>query len=208
MNKILIKCSNISYQKNGVNILNNIDLDIFSNQITAIIGPNGSGKTSLLKILFGLLKSSSGTIQRNYNLFDSSFIFQQHVFLNMTVSEILNHALFCKNISRSIRKEIVIDTIKKYNLSKLKDKNIRLLSGGEQQIIALIRSIILSPKLLYYDEPLNNLDKYSCDYIIDILQELHESDVQLLVVTHDMTLVDKLNCKTINISKGRIITHA
>ena len=71
MNNILIKCSNISYQKNNMNILNNIDLDIFSDEITAIIGPNGSGKTSLLKILFGLLKSSSGTIKRNYNLFQS-----------------------------------------------------------------------------------------------------------------------------------------
>tara|TARA_Y100000816_G_scaffold291499_1_gene283039 strand:+ start:5906 stop:6523 length:618 start_codon:yes stop_codon:yes gene_type:complete len=205
MNKTIIKCSNVSYYDNGSIILKNINLSIYFNEITAIIGPNGSGKTTLLKILFGLINQSSGTIIRNFNLGNASFIFQKHVFLNMTVTEILNHALFCKGVAKNARTRIIRKATKKYNLESFKDKSIKLLSGGEQQIIALIRSLILNPMVLFYDEPLNNLDKYSSDYIIDILQDLHDNDVQLLIVTHDSYLLEKLKCKTVEIRRGAII---
>ena len=204
MNKTLIKCTDVSYKNNDYSILEDINLEIPCNQITAIIGPNGSGKTSLLKILFGLIDKSSGTILRNFNQDDSSFIFQKHIFLNMTVFEVFNHALFCKDVPKQLRYQIVSEAINRYNIEHLKDKNVKLLSGGEQQIIALIRSLILKPKVLFYDEPLNDLDTHSSDYVVDILKELHAKKVQLLIVTHDVNLLDKLKCKIIMMNKGKI----
>ena len=68
MNNILLQCNNISYQPNGIDVLKNISLNISSNSVTAVVGPNGSGKTSLLKILFGLNSFTNGSIQRYYSI--------------------------------------------------------------------------------------------------------------------------------------------
>lgn len=205
MNKILLQCNNISFKPNNVDVLKNINLKISSNSVTAIVGPNGSGKTSLLKILFGLYAYTKGSIQRNYDIRDSSFIFQHHIFLNMTVFEIFNHALFCKNIEKLERLEIINECIKKYNIESFKNKNIKVLSGGEKQIVALLRSIILKPKVLFYDEPLNNLDNASMNFIINILKKLYDDDVKLIIVTHDNDLLEKLNCETIRVLDGAVL---
>ena len=204
MNNILLQCDNISFQPNGIDVLKNISLNISSNSVTAIVGPNGSGKSSLLKTLFGLYASTKGTIQRNYNICDSSFIFQQHTFLDMTVFEIFNHVLFCKNIEKSERLEIISECLEKYNIESFKNKNIKVLSGGEKQIIALLRSIILKPKVIFYDEPLNNLDSERTNLIINILKQLYNNKVKLIIVTHDNDLLKKLNCETISILNGEV----
>lgn len=205
MNNILLQCNNISYQPNGIDVLKNINLNISSNLVTAVVGPNGSGKTSLLKILFGLNSFTNGSIQRYYSVHDSSFIFQQHTFLNMTVFEIFNHVLFCKNVKKSERLEIINECLEKYKIQSFKNKNIKVLSGGEKQIIALIRAIILKPKVIFYDEPLNNLDSDSVNFILNILKQLYDNEVKLIIITHDNNLLKKLDCEIIRILNGEIL---
>ena len=201
----ILHVKNVSKYFGGLAAVNNCSLRIKKGSITGIIGPNGSGKTSLLKILFGLNGFTKGSIQRFYSVHDSSFIFQQHTFLNMTVSEIFNHVLFCKNIKKSERLEIIEECLEKYNIQSFKNKNVRVLSGGEKQIIALIRSIILKPKVIFYDEPLNNLDSDSVNFIIKILKQLYDNEVKLIIVTHDNNLLKNLDCEIIRIFNGEVL---
>ena len=107
MNKI-ISIKNINYCYKDKIIINDISLDICKDEITALRGPNGAGKTTLLKLMYGLLQPSSGNIKRNYDTnICTSMIFQNPKFLDRTVYFNLEHALFCKNIPKHSRDNII-----------------------------------------------------------------------------------------------------
>ena len=170
MNK-LISMKNVNYYCNDKSIISNITFNIHQDEITALRGPNGSGKTTLLKLMYGLINPVSGSIIRHYDSTSrASIIFQNPVFLNTNVYSNLEHALFCINIDKNKRRLIILNLLKKYSLEYLSKKDIRLLSGGELQLVSLLRSLVIQPKIIFYDEPTNNLDQYNTDLIKDIIK--------------------------------------
>ena len=204
MNK-LISMKNVNYYCNDKSIISNITLNIHQDEITALRGPNGSGKTTLLKLMYGLLNPLSGSIIRHYdNTSRASIIFQNPVFLNSSVYSNLEHALFCINIDRNKRKLIILNLLKKYSLEYLSNKDIRLLSGGELQLVSLLRSLIIQPKIIFYDEPTNNLDQYNTDLIKDIIKCMITEKKQIILVSHDDKFVSELDCCDIYLKEGSI----
>lgn len=203
MNK-LISLKNVSYEINKKIILKDISLDIFHNQIIGLKGPNGAGKTTLLKVIYGLLEPSSGEVTRHYkNTICKCIIFQNPVFLNSTVYDNLEHALYCRNISKDTRKVTIKNLLKKFSLEGMSKKYIHLLSGGELQLVSLLRALVIQPKLIFYDEPTNNLDSNNTNLILDILRNCIKNDIQILLVSHDDNFTTKLNCLNINLKEGR-----
>ena len=204
MNKI-ISIKNINYCYKDKIIINDISLDICKDEITALRGPNGAGKTTLLKLMYGLLEPSSGNIKRNYDTnICTSMIFQNPKFLDRTVYFNLEHALFCKNIPKHSRDSIIKNLFTKYSLEYLSDMHIRLLSGGELQLVSLLRSLVIQPDIIFYDEPTNNLDKYNTSLILDIISSAMSERKQIILVSHDNKFIDKLNCLNVYLENGSL----
>ena len=204
MNKI-ISIKNINYCYKDKIIINDISLDICKDEITVLRGPNGAGKTTLLKLMYGLLQPSSGNIKRNYDTnICTSMIFQNPKFLDRTVYFNLEHALFCKNIPKHSRDNIIKNLFTKYSLEYLSDMHIRLLSGGELQLVSLLRSLVIQPDIIFYDEPTNNLDKYNTSLILDIISSAMSERKQIILVSHDNKFIDKLNCLNVYLENGSL----
>ena len=202
----IFSLNNLSYKVSNKFIIKNITFDIKKNIITIIKGPNGAGKTTLLKILFGMLKPTSGSIQR---LFDSeklelSYIFQNSVFLNRSVEENLNHVLFCKNINKNKWKSIILSVLKEFNLDYMLSLNLKSLSGGELQLLALVRGILIHPDILFYDEPTNNLDRDNIETIAKMIYKFHLDGSSIIIVSHDDVLTNILKHDEIVMKEGAL----
>ena len=87
----------------------------------------------------------------------------------------------------------------------LSEKHIHQLSGGELQLLSLLRSLIIQPKLIFYDEPTNNLDTNNASLILDILTNCIRNETQIILVTHDDRFANELNCSTVILEEGRIV---
>ena len=197
---------NLSYKVSDKFIIKNATFDIRKNIITIIKGPNGAGKTTLLKILFGMLKPSSGSIERKFDIKNNelSYVFQNSVFLNRSVEENLNHVLFCKSIDKIKWKSLILNTLKEFNLDYMLSLSLKSLSGGELQLLALVRGILIQPDILFYDEPTNNLDSHNIETIIKMINKFYFSGSTIIIVSHDDALIKILEHDQILIKEGAI----
>ena len=82
--------------------------------------------------------------------------------------------------------------------------HIRLLSGGELQLVSLLRSLVIQPDIIFYDEPTNNLDKYNTSLILDIISSAMSERKQIILVSHDNKFIDKLNCLNVYLENGSL----
>ena len=206
--------------KNGVNALYNINLKIDQGEFVYIIGPTGSGKSTLIKLLdgeeiptkgkvevtginVGKLKHSKVPLYRR----NIGVVFQDFRLLERkTVFENIAFALEVINVPKErIRKRLQ----EVMNLVGLDDKGNSLpqeLSGGQQQRVAIARAIANKPKILIADEPTGNLDPQKSDEIMTLLEKINrEEKTTILMVTHDITLVNKHRKRTIALEAGHIV---
>ena len=198
---------NLSYRVANNKIISDISCDINNACISVIKGPNGAGKTTLLKLIFGFLQPSSGMIIRNYdqNNMEISYVFQNPIFLNRTVRENLCHALYCKDIHKSKWNSIIEKKADEFSLHDFLDIDIGLLSGGELQLISLLRSSLIMPNILFYDEPTNNLDSQNIKLISKILNRYQKEGSTIIMVSHDDLLLRNLNHQELIMEKGRLL---
>ena len=206
--------------KNGVNALYDVNLKIDQGEFVYIIGPTGSGKSTLIKLLdgeeiptkgkvevtginVGKLKHSKVPLYRR----NIGVVFQDFRLLERkTVFENIAFALEVINVPKEkIRKrgrEVM-------NLVGLDDKGNSFpqeLSGGQQQRVAIARAIANKPKILIADEPTGNLDPQKSDEIMSLLEKINrEEKTTVLMVTHDITLVNKHRKRTIALEAGHIV---
>lgn len=206
--------------KNGVNALNKISLKIDQGEFVYIIGPTGSGKSTLIKLLDGEEVPTSGTVnvvginigklkhnkvplyRRNIGV-----VFQDFRLLKAkTVFENISYALEVISMKKSIIRHRVRQVM---NLVGLDDKGSSFpkeLSGGQQQRVAIARAIANKPKILITDEPTGNLDPAMSDEIMALLEKINrEEHTTIVMVTHDNNLVDKHKKRTIVLENGHIV---
>ena len=187
------------YSANKTNILEDISINIEDSPLTIITGNNGVGKTTLMKILYGLYTPTSGRVERFEKRYQKSICLSKSVFLNNTVYNNLFHALYCKSIEAKYRSEIIENMVSAHNLDYLLQKKIRALSGGEIQLVSLLRSLILDPQVLYYDEPSNNLDSEHIEMIMKIITNLIASNTKIYMITHDARIKNNINHRNIHL---------
>ena len=206
--------------KNGVNALYNINLKIDQGEFVYIIGPTGSGKSTLIKLLdgeeiptkgkvevaginVGKLKHSKVPLYRR----NIGVVFQDFRLLERkTVFENIAFALEVINVPKERIRKRVREVM---NLVGLDDKGNSFpqeLSGGQQQRVAIARAIANKPKILIADEPTGNLDPQKSDEIMTLLEKINrEEKTTVLMVTHDITLVNKHRKRTIALEAGHIV---
>lgn len=206
--------------KNGVNALHDINLKIDQGEFVYIIGPTGSGKSTLIKLLDGEEVPSKGNIivaginvgklkhskiplyRRNIGV-----VFQDFRLLpKKTVFENISYALEVIDMKKDIIRHRVRRVM---NLVGLDDKGSAFpseLSGGQQQRVAIARAIANRPKVLIADEPTGNLDPAMSDEIMALLEKINKEEKStILMVTHDLTLVNKHRKRTIVLEDGHIV---
>ena len=215
----MIECTHVYKRyRNGVNALYDINLKIDQGEFVYIIGPTGSGKSTLIKLLdgeevptkgivnvvgidVGRLKHSKVPIYRR----NIGVVFQDYRLLpSKTVSENIAYALEVINLDKEQIRRRVRQVL---NLVGLDDKGNAFpgeLSGGQQQRVAIARAIANRPKVLIADEPTGNLDSGSTQEIMEILKGLHKEKRTVILITHDNEIAARAK-RIIRIMDGKIV---
>ena len=180
-------------------VLRRINVEIKQGDFLTIMGPSGAGKSTLLAIL-GMLDSNwqgeyyflSEAVHRmkpkdrvELNKKYVGFVFQQyHLLDSLTVYENLDIPLSYRNIKRSERQSIVADTLDRFQIVGKKDLYPNQLSGGQQQLVAVARAVIASPRLILADEPTGNLHSSQGQEIMELFKKLNDEGTTIVQVTH------------------------
>jgi ABC-type lipoprotein export system ATPase subunit len=200
-------------------ILKDINLTINEGEFISIMGPSGSGKTTLLNIIGMLDMPSEGSYsflgQSVYDLREKQrtelykkyigFVFQAyHLIDELTVYENIETPLLYQNVKSSERKAIVSDMLDRFNIVGKKDLFPTQLSGGQQQLVGIVRALIAKPKLILADEPTGNLNSAQGEEIMQLFKKLNkEEGVTILQVTHSEKNADYGN-RIVHLLDGRI----
>jgi len=209
MPKEVVSLKDVSVRYDGITVLEDINLSIYEDDFLGIIGPNGGGKTTLLKTILGLVKPSQGRVSilghppdkarrlmgyvPQYNLFDRDFPLNAlEVVLMGRYSQV---GLF-KRYSREDKK-LALNALASVGMLELKHRQIGSLSGGEQQRIFIARALVAHPQILLLDEPTASIDTPMQAGLYELLSELKRR-MAIVLVSHDISAVsiyvDKIAC--------------
>lgn len=195
--QIVIKNLSFSYQNDL--ILDNISLEYNSDEILSIIGPNGGGKSTLLKLVLGLLKAHSGTINAPKNLGYVPQFIPLNANFPLSVLEVVLMARLNGKIFNFYTKQdykIAISALEAVQMSEFSARKIQELSGGERQRVYIARAIATQAKILILDEPTASLDPKAAAQIYELLKTLNERKIGIFMVSHDaqmaLNIADKI----------------
>lgn len=209
-----LSLKNISKKYKDKEILKNISFDIKEGELVCILGPSGCGKTTLLNIIGGFVSDFSGDVflsDENINNIppekrEIATVFQSYgLFTHKNVIDNVSYGLKLLKIDKNTRENRAKEMLEKVALAGYEKKKIKELSGGEQQRVAIARSMVLNPKLLLLDEPLSNLDVHLRDVMRKEIKRIQKQfDVTMIIVTHDQEDAFKLADRVIVINEGHI----
>jgi len=212
----MLKIQNLKSGYNGIEVLQDFDLDIEPAQISVLIGPNGAGKTTVLKSIFGLAEVYSGKIifkdlnitkLKTFELIELgiSYVPQGRlVFSDMTVLENLEMGAYIFRDKEIVRKSINEMFIKFPILEIKKNDNASSLSGGQQQILSIARCLVQNPQLLLLDEPSLGLSPKAIKEVFDIVLKIKEEGVAVLIVEQNVRQVAKIADKIVVLEHGEM----
>jgi zinc transport system ATP-binding protein len=191
----LINISNLYYKYHKTDVLENISLSIKDDDFLAIIGPNGGGKSTLLKLILGLLTPVTGKIDKKLKNSSIGYV-PQNTNLNIdfpiTALEIvlMGHIVSKKRIFGYSKEDIAcaMESLKKVSMEKFANSKIGDLSGGQRQRVFIARALCSNPKIMLLDEPTASIDVKGQREIYELLKELNKF-ICIVVVSHDISVL-------------------
>lgn len=225
MNNPLLQAKNIikTYKEDKIrtDVLKGVNIDIYSNELTAIVGKSGSGKSTLLHILGTLDKADSGDIFykgeellklsdkkkaafRNIHL---GFVYQfHHLLSDFSALENVMMPMLIAGINKNEAKKKALNLLEKVSLSEKANSRPSELSGGQRQRVAIARALANSPEIILADEPTGNLDEKNALMVFSLFEKLVKEDkIAVVIVTHDNSLSEK--CDRVYTMKDGIINE-
>jgi len=198
----------VSFAVNGRTIIDRISIEIVAGPRTVILGPNGAGKSVLMRLCHGLLNPTAGVIawrgltkgrQRQ------AMVFQRPVMLRRSALANIVYGLRLAGIAPTERELRARDVLEAVGLAALADRPARVLSGGEQQRLALARAWALGPEVLFLDEPTANLDPGSTRDIESIISAIHATGTKIIMTTHNLGQARRLGDEILFLHDGRLV---
>jgi tungstate transport system ATP-binding protein len=207
-----LKIANLGFEAGGARLLDGLSFDLPQGGITAVIGPNGAGKSLTLRLCHGLLTPTSGSV--SWASDDGStggrkrhaMVFQRPVMLRRSARANVEHALRAVGIaSAGARAEIALA---RFGLAALAERPARIMSGGEQQRLAIARAWAMEPQLMFLDEPTSQLDPGAMRQIETIIAALAAEGMTIVMTTHDLGQARRLSQRVLFLHRGRLLEDA
>jgi len=222
MSENVVDVRNLSKSFGENQVLNDINLTVEKNEIVAIVGPSGTGKSTFLRNINYLDEPTSGkmtvgdvTIDAdNYSKEDvqqlrlqSSMVFQNYnLFKNMTaLGNVMESLVTVRNYEKDEAEEIAMSQLDKVGLAERKDAYPSELSGGQQQRVGIARALAVNPKVLLFDEPTSALDPMLVAEVLSTIKDLVETDdITMLLVTHEISFAKDVATRVLFMNEGEI----
>lgn len=201
------------YEAGGRRLIDELDLDVAAGTLMAILGPNGAGKSLLLRLLHGLIEPAAGDILFAGRPADAAIrrrqamVFQKPVLLRRSVAANIDYALRLTG-EAAARRDRRQELLALGSLGHLAEAPARRLSGGEQQRLAMVRALAMSPDILFLDEPTASLDPGASLAVERLIQTAHGRGTTILLVTHDRGLAERLSERVVLLHRGRAVEQA
>jgi len=191
----------------GRRLLDDVGFELQPGSRTVLLGPNGSGKTLLLRIAHGLLQPTAGRIewQGSDPQREQAMVFERPMLLRRSVAANLDHALALRGIRGAERRERRDRALEETGLLEIAGQAARSLSAGERQRLALARVWALQPQVLFLDEPTSNLDPSASRAVEKIIDKLHGSGCKIVMSTHDLAQARRMADDVLFLNRGRLI---
>ena len=206
-----LRIEGVGYALGGTELLSDITISIAAKRRLLILGANGAGKTLLLRLCHGLIEPTAG--RRIWN--DGSnraaaqaMVLQRPVLLRRSVAANLDYPLALKGLVRSDRRMMVARALERFGLGAIADRPARLLSGGEQQRLALARAWVMRPQILFLDEPSSALDPSGTRIIETMIEDFSSEGMTIVMTTHDLGQARRLAQDVAFLHRGRLIEHS
>ena len=207
-----IRARGLSIIRDGRPVLSSVDLELVAAPaVTVVLGPNGAGKSILVRCLAGLLEPDSGTMSWSHSSPDRAralkfgFVFQRPVLLRRTVIGNIDYALSLTGMQKLDRHARAHAILSESGLTHLAQTQARVLSGGEQQRLAISRAMACEPEIFFLDEPTSNLDPASTAAIEQLLRGVRARGTPIVLITHDLGQARRLADEVIFMHQGRIL---
>src|SRR5437660_2734021 len=208
-----LRLADVSFAAGGRTIIDRVSLEIETGPSTIILGANGAGKSVLMRLMHGLLKPSSGRIdwnapERPGARRKQAMVFQRPVMLRRSAYANVAYALKIAGIPEPRRAALVREALESVGLSHLARRSARVLSGGEQQRLALARAWALHPEVLFLDEPTANLDPGAVREIETVIKAFDAAGTKIVMATHNLGQARRLGDEVIYLQAGRVMERA
>lgn len=215
----MLELNNIRQSYGNAQILNGVNLSVKRGDVVSIIGPSGTGKTTLLRCINYLAKPTSGTItfdqiRMDYQSPDknavqairlrTAMVFQQfNVFKNMTVIQnVMDPLVVVQRKSKDEARKIALQELERVGLSEKRDHYPSQLSGGQLQRTGIARALAIRPEVILFDEPTSSLDPELVGEVLKVIKDVTSSGITALLVTHEMQFAKSVSNRIVFMDQG------
>jgi tungstate transport system ATP-binding protein len=205
-----IVCRDVQVVHNGTRLVGDVDLVIDRHAFTAVLGSNGAGKSTLLRLLHGLVGPAGGEVRWGEHRSrppGQAMVFQRAVLLRRSAAGNVRYALRLAGIRGPEAESRIAQALADVGLRALADRPARVLSGGEQQRLALARAWALKPEVLFLDEPTASLDPKATRAVEDIVRDIHARGTTIVMSTHNLAQARRLASEVVFLSDNRQVEH-
>jgi tungstate transport system ATP-binding protein len=202
----------VTFAVGGRAIVDAVSCEIGAGPRTVLLGPNGAGKSVLMRLCHGLLPPTSGAVrwlgQINGRRQRQAMVFQRPVMLRRSAAANIEYGLQLAGVGPRERRLRAQDVLEAVGLAHLADKPARVLSGGEQQRLALARAWALGPEVLFLDEPTANLDPGATREVESLIGQIRAGGTKIVMTTHNLGQARRLGDEILFIHGGRLVERA
>lgn len=204
-----LRLEDVSFAVGGRAIIDRVSLELGAGPATIVLGANGAGKSVLLRLMHGLLAPSGGQVAwlganaaRARRL--QAMVFQRPVMLRRSALANITYALALADVPARDRDRLALEALEEVGLATLATRPARVLSGGEQQRLALARAWALHPEVLFLDEPTASLDPAATREIETVIKAFDASGTKIVMVTHNLGQARRLGDEVLFVHQGRV----